>query len=101
MRPRGFVAVNSAADMAGKDRRVFRDELWTVHAELIKAGKPGAIFTRSKARNAKLWTTWRVLQEHLNEEFGDVTALDVLELREMIVEDRKRLARIEKKVNIK
>jgi hypothetical protein len=97
MRPRGFVAVNSAADMAGKDRRVFRRELRDIH----DPPRLNAIFTRSSKPNAKLWTTWKVLTEHMREEFGDVTALDVLELREMILEDRKRLTRVEKKVNIK
>lgn len=96
MRPRGFIAVSAAADMAGKDRRVFRAELQAAHDQ-----HGGVIFRRSEAPNAKLWTTWRALQRYMREEFGDVTALDVLELREMILEDRKRLARVEKKVNIK
>lgn len=89
--------MNAAADMAGKDRRVFREEL----RALNDPPRLKAIFTRSKAPNAKLWTTWKVLQEHMKEEFGDVTALDVLELREMIVEVQKRVTRVEKKVNTK
>jgi hypothetical protein len=96
MRPRGFVAVNAAADMAGKDRRWFREELQALHEQ-----HGGVIFKKSPAPNAKQWTTWRALQKYMREEFGDVTQLDVLELREMILEDRKRLIRVEKKVNAK
>lgn len=96
MRPRGLVTVNAAAEMAGKDRREFRAELRALHEQ-----HGGIIFVKSPKPNAKLWTSWKALQKFMREEFGDVTALDVLELREMILEDRKRLTRIEKKVNIK
>lgn len=82
--------------MAGKDRRWFRTELQALHEE-----HGGVIFTRSHKPNAKQWTTWKALQTYMREEFGDVTALDVLELREMILEDRKRIARLEKKVSTK
>ena len=96
MRPRGYLAVNAAADIAGRDRRDFRDELWKLHEE-----HGSVVFRFSEAPNAKLWTTIHALKKYIPEVFGEVTQLDVLELREMIVEDRRRLARLEKKVNTK
>jgi hypothetical protein len=96
MRPRGFLAVNAAADMAGRDRRAFRLELQALHE---KHGK--VIYRYSPAPNAKLWTTIDALKEWIPEAFGDVTALDILELREMVVDQGRRLTRIEKKVNTK
>ena len=99
MRPRGYVALNAAADMAGVERRAYRQKFKAAHED-----KGGILWTFSKnpsAPNAKLWTTIEVLREVDPEAFGDVTQLDIIELREMILEDRKRIARVERKVNIK
>jgi hypothetical protein len=99
VRPRGYVSVNAAADAAGIERRAYRAKL---QAEHEKQG--GILWTFSKnpdAPNAKFWTTIAVLKVIDPEAFGEVTQLDILELREMVLEDRQRLTRIEKKVNIK
>lgn len=96
MRPRGYLAVNAAADMAGVDRRSYREKLKAAHE---KTGGILVVFAKNpNAQNAKLWTTLAALREADPETFGEVTQMDIMELREMILEDRKRIARIEKKV---
>ena len=99
MRPRGYLAVNAAADMAGVDRRAYREKLRAAHE---KTGGVLVVFAKNpKAPNAKLWTTIEALRKADPETFGEVTQLDIFELREMILEDRNRLARLERKVGVK
>lgn len=96
MKRRRYLTANDAADAFGMERREFRERLHELHEE-----HGGVIFRKSDARNAKLWTTREVLRKHFPEAFGEITQLDIIELLELLHESRKRIARLEKKVNTK
>jgi hypothetical protein len=95
------VSVNEVADFLGKNRLDFRKKM----QELNDAKGGGLLWTRSVARNAKLWTRWAIVRDLFPTHFEDLpepTALDIFELRRAHLDLGQRVARLEKrKVNAK
>ncbi|HEY3496032.1 MAG TPA: hypothetical protein VGK73_15145 [Polyangiaceae bacterium] len=94
---RGDIGVNDAARLFGQNPRTFRKALQVFHEQ-----HGSALYRYSEAPNGKLWTNWPALRRFrpawfTGEETLEVSALDVLELRQLVTDLGRRVMRLERR----
>lgn len=92
----GELSVGDAAELFGRPAWAFRRELQALH------DKHGDVLWKySEKPNAKLWTSLAALRRVLPGLFEiEISPLDVLELRQMVVEHGKRITRLERRQRV-
>lgn len=91
----GYIGIREATRLAGLNRKTVLRKLRRVHR------RTPVLFKFSEAPNAKLWTTPDAMRLAFPERFGEMPQLDVLELRQMVMELEQRTAALERKVSAK
>jgi hypothetical protein len=88
----GELSLHDAAKLFGKNPWTFRRELQTLHEQ-----HGNVLWRYSEAPNAKQWTSLAALRRVLPGMFDiEVSPLTVLELRQEVIEQGRRLARVER-----
>ena len=87
----GELSVADAAKLLGREPRAFRDELQALHET-----HGDVLWRYSEAKNAKQWTSLAALRRVRPGLFDiEVSPLQVLELRQQVIEHGRRLSRLE------
>jgi hypothetical protein len=91
-RDEGYVGISQAARLAGMPTWLMRRRLKSLHR---RHGQ--VLFRFTDGKNSKLWTTPQALRRVMPERFDEVSELDLIELRTLLLEAQHRIAREERK----
>lgn len=89
----GYIRIAKAARLAGMKPRRMRSRL-----RALQRKHGGVLFRFGDAPNSPLLTTVVALRRLMPERFDEVSELDLIELRSMLLEAQQRIGRLERKV---
>lgn len=88
----GYISIAHAGKLAGIPAWVMRRRLKTLHR---RHGQ--VLFRFTDGKNSKLWTTPQALRRVMPERFEEVSELDLIELRTLLLEAQHRIYREERR----
>jgi hypothetical protein len=87
----GYIGIGRAARLAGMDHRKMRKRL-----QWLQRRHGGVLYRFCDARNAKLYTTPQALRKYMSERFDEVSEIDLIELRTLILDLERRVVSFER-----